>query len=199
MFVDGFIATQVSTSKEVLDNLDPKFTLVNNIIYFSLIGLALVLFLFKKLSALKRLLLVILIFMTLVLVDDVRSLMVKLPQEKEGLKILLDAFYIWIFNLVVFAVWYWVLDRGGVEKRLETDRINKQFDLVFPQENLKGWEIWKPGFIDYVFLSFYSSMAFTPTDTLVLSRKMKFLLMMQATISLIILAMIAARAINIIN
>lgn len=135
--------------------------------------------------------------MTLVLIDDVRSLMENLPLQKEGVAILLDAFFIWVFNVALFTVWYWTLDRGGVENRSS----DKRADIIFPQEDnqIKGWKDWKPGFLDYLFFSFYSCMALSPTETVVLSKKMKFLLMIQTSISLVVLAMIAARAINLIG
>ena len=197
MFIDGFVATQVSTSKAVLTSLSRQTTIINNTIFFSIMGLAIIFFIFKKTKLLKTLLFIIAVFMTLVLIDDVRTLMLNLAKQKNAVAVLMDAFYIWVFNVVLFAVWYWVLDRSGVENR----NLAKQADIIFPQEDnqIKGWEDWKPGFLDYLFFSFYSCMALSPTETVVLSKKMKLLLMVQTSISLVVLAMIAARAINLID
>jgi uncharacterized membrane protein len=67
---------------------------------------------------------------------------------------------------------------------------------VFPQRQHDGFDDWMPDFLDYLFLAFNSSTAFSPTDTLVLSRRMKLLMMSQALISLAVLAVVAARAVN---
>lgn len=197
MFISGFVATQVSTSKTILEGLDSKTTLINNTIYFSVIGLAIIFFILKNTKSLKKLLFIISVFMTMVLVDDVRNLMTNLAAQKNAVDVLLDAFFVWVFNVLLFTVWYWSLDRKGVENRSSAERA----DIIFPQEvnQIKGWEDWKPGFLDYLFFSFYSCMALSPTETVVLSKKMKFLLMIQTSVSLVVLAMIAARAINLIN
>lgn len=201
ILTDLFILSSLSTTKEVIKELGEGYIVFGFLIYLVIITLGFF-FLFKnKKKALKRLLIVVCAFMTVSLIDNVSALVLTLPKQKEGFLILLNAFLIWVANLAIFTVWYWFLDRGGPEKRHGSDNPDRKYDLVFPQEanDIKGWRNWKPGFLDYMFLSFFSSMAFTPTDTLVLSGKMKFLLMVQATISLVVLAMIAARAINIIN
>jgi len=108
--------------------------------------------------------------------------------------LLLDAALIWIFNVLVFAFWYWEVDAGGPLKR-HAGTYNSD-DLVFPQRQHDGFDDWMPDFLDYLFLAFNSSTAFSPTDTLVLSRRMKLLMMSQALISLAVLAVVAARAVN---
>ena len=55
---------------------------------------------------------------------------------------------------------------------------------------------WSPGLVDYLFLSFTTAMAFSPTDTAVLSQRVKLLVMAQSMISLLTVAVLAARAIN---
>jgi uncharacterized membrane protein len=67
---------------------------------------------------------------------------------------------------------------------------------VFPQRQHEGADDWMPDFLDYLFFAFNSSTAFSPTDTLVLSRRMKLLMMSQSLISLAVLAVVAARAVN---
>jgi len=108
--------------------------------------------------------------------------------------LLRNAALIWLLNVLVFAFWYWEMDAGGPLKRHAA--VYTSNDLVFPQRQHEGSDDWVPDFVDYLFLAFNSSTAFSPTDTLVLSRKMKLLMMSQALISLSVLAVVAARAVN---
>ena len=113
-----------------------------------------------------------------------------------ALALLRDAALIWLVNTLTFALWYWELDGGGPSKRLHQGYTSH--DFVFPQVSSATAEMphWCPHFIDYLFLAFNTSTAFSPTDTLVLSPRAKLLMMTQALISLTVLAVIAARAIN---
>lgn len=108
--------------------------------------------------------------------------------------LLRNAALIWISNVLVFAFWYWEVDAGGPLKRHAGNYSSD--DLVFPQRQHEGADDWMPDFLDYLFLAFNSSTAFSPTDTLVLSRRMKGLMMCQSLISLSVLAVVAARAVN---
>ncbi|NIK70485.1 MULTISPECIES: DUF1345 domain-containing protein [unclassified Paenibacillus] len=106
-----------------------------------------------------------------------------------------SALVLWVTNIFVFSVWYWEIDRGGPNARNEqAERIP---DFLFPQMTREDLKAWSPAFFDYLFLAFNTNTAFSPTDTLVLSKKAKVLTMMQSSISLVIVAVLAARAINI--
>ena len=111
-------------------------------------------------------------------------------------KLLLDAALLWVINVVKFAVWYWEIDGGGPAQRHQEGHVSE--DFLFPQGNLgdKIARAWSPGFLDYLFLAFNTSTAFSPTDTAVLSQRAKLLTMLQALLSLVIIAVLAARAIN---
>lgn len=113
-------------------------------------------------------------------------------------RLLVDAGVIWLINVLVFSVWYWLIDGGGPERRHQEH--SARADFAFPQQvsALPGWLHWHPAYFDYLFLAFNTSTAFSPTDTLVLSRRVKALMMIQALISLITLATLAARAVNIL-
>jgi hypothetical protein len=106
---------------------------------------------------------------------------------------------LWVDNILVFASWYWRLDAGGPHAR---DQNNKHTEgaFLFPQMILSGKQArdWRPGFVDYLFLAFNSSTAFSPTDVPVLSRWAKIMMMVQACISLVTVALLAARAVNIL-
>lgn len=132
-------------------------------------------------------------------------LVVRLPLHKEQpVQLLFSAAGLWSCNVVIFASWYWRLDAGGPGQRdLRESHTDGAF--LFPQMTLTpqlrkemGEDQWRPGFIDYLFLSFNTSTAFSPTDVPVLSRWAKVLMMLQSVISLATIAILAARAINIL-
>jgi hypothetical protein len=146
----------------------------------------------------RRIALTIASVLTLGLISSVVFLVYALFRHTEGATSLFrDAIVLWSANVIVFAVWYWEVDQGGPLRR-HSNRPEPP-DLLFPQmaSGLDAWRDWKPSFIDYVFLAFNTSTAFSPTDTLVMSKRAKLLMMTQASISLVIIAVIAARAINI--
>lgn len=136
---------------------------------------------------------------TLALIASVMLLVFLLPAHKTSASALLrDAALIWITNVVIFGVWYWQIDGGGPAMR-HTD-YHETADFLFPQL-LAGQPLstnWTPGFIDYLFLAFNTSTAFSPTDTATLSRRAKVLMMLQSIISLVVVAILAGRAINIL-
>jgi uncharacterized membrane protein len=113
--------------------------------------------------------------------------------------VLIDAVLIWVSTVVTFAVWYWEIDGGGpAERRMDA---HASEDFLFPQvEQQDGKQAigWAPGFLDYLFLAFNTSAAFSPTDTPVLSRRAKVLTMVQAVLSLIVIVVLVGWAINVL-
>lgn len=107
-----------------------------------------------------------------------------------------DASLIWAMNVVTFAVWYWEIDGGGPANR-RRDRHASE-DFLFPQIARDGdlARGWSPGFVDYLFLAFNTSTAFSPTDTAILSRRAKVLSMAQSLVSLAVVAVLIGRAVN---
>jgi hypothetical protein len=114
-----------------------------------------------------------------------------------GQTLLLDALNIWTTNVIAFALWFWGIDRGGPASKGVTS-IGKD-DFLFPQMTLDACKDWSPGFPDYLYLSFTNATAFSPTDTMPLSDRAKMLMMTESAISLLTLALVAARAVNILN
>lgn len=115
-----------------------------------------------------------------------------------GRLLLINALNIWFTNIIVYALWYWELDRGGPLKRQFGQE--RAPDLLFPQMNLPaGPGTWQPAFMDYLFVSFTSATAFSPTDTLPLTQSVKVLMMLQSATSLLTIAMVASRAVNILS
>ncbi len=111
--------------------------------------------------------------------------------------LLVDIVLMVVTNILIFSIWYWVIDPPGVE---ETQRFAEPWDFLFPQRGseLPGYQNWLPRYTDYLYLAFTTSFAFSPTDTLPLTRRAKMLMLLQSTISLVTLTGIAGAAINIL-
>ena len=119
------------------------------------------------------------------------------PSGRTGQSLLLDALNVWATNVIAFALWYWNLDRGGPASKGVAKVADD--DFLFPQMTIGETAAWSPGFTDYLFLSFTNATAFSPTDTLPLTPRAKLLMMAESAISLMTLALVAARAVNILN
>lgn len=113
-------------------------------------------------------------------------------------EILLDVVLMGISNILIFSIWYWIIDPPGVEQKV--DPANEPWAFLFPQRAsaLPNYEGWQPRYLDYLFLGFTTSFAFSPTDTLPLTRLAKMLMLVQASISVITLTGVAGSAINIL-
>ena len=119
-----------------------------------------------------------------------------------GRTLLLDAINIWATNVVVFALWFWTLDRGSPSSRglVLPDRR----DFLFTQQQQAPdtnptFAGWSPGFMDYVFLAYTNATAFSPSDTFPLTVRAKLLMMAESFISLITIALVASRAVGILS
>jgi hypothetical protein len=117
--------------------------------------------------------------------------------EKSGGQLLLKAVTVWGTNVIAFGLWYWEFDRGGPVRRLRPDV--RSPDFQFPQmENPQlappGWQ---PQLVDYVYVSFTNSIAFSPTDAMPLTRWAKLLMLCESAISAVTILLVAARAVNI--
>jgi hypothetical protein len=117
-----------------------------------------------------------------------------------------SAAILWGTNVLVFAYGYWRLDGGGPNER-ERRTAHTQGAFLFPQmafcasgvdESLAELESWRPGFVDYLFVAFNTSTAFSPTDVPVLSIWAKVAMMVQAMISFTTVILLAARAVNLL-
>ena len=105
---------------------------------------------------------------------------------------------IWLTNIIVFALWYWELDRGGPAERQIPE--HRRPDFLFPQMSVPGSSPgWAPTFLDYVYTSFTNATAFSPTDTMPLTHWAKSLMMVQSLASLITIALVISRAVNILG
>ncbi|MGX7678252.1 DUF1345 domain-containing protein [Jatrophihabitans sp. DSM 45814] len=114
-----------------------------------------------------------------------------------AVQLLLGGAEIWFTNVIVFALWYWEYDRGGPASRALGNE--GTIDLLYPQMTDPRLDMdFEPIFIDYLYVAYTNATAFSPTDTMPLSRWSKVLFMVQSAISLVLVALIAARAVNIL-
>ena len=116
--------------------------------------------------------------------------------EVQGIPLLSTGITLWLTNLVVFALWYWLFDRGGPDRRSAGSALDP--DLLFPQASALPGR-WTPGFFDYVFVAFSTSVAFSPSDAAPLSTRAKVFMMMQSSISLVTIVIVVARAVNLMD
>ena len=120
-------------------------------------------------------------------------------QTTSGGHLLLGAMTVWATNTVAFGLWFWAFDRGGPVRRFLSDPPRPDFQ--FPQlENPQLAEPnWRPHLVDYIYVSFTNSIAFSPTDAMPLSRWAKLLMLAESTISALTVLLVAARAVNIFS
>jgi hypothetical protein len=118
-----------------------------------------------------------------------------------GRVLIVAAIQIWLTNVVIFGLWFWELDRGGPGARTNPEQRPPGF--LFPQmtspEATGTTARWRPVFVDYAYVSLTNATAFSPTDTMPLTPWIKVLMSVQALASLVTVAMVAARAVNILS
>jgi uncharacterized membrane protein len=106
---------------------------------------------------------------------------------------------IWLTNVLAFALAYWELDRGGPAARAAGADDEPDFLFAQMQSPDLAPDAWEPHFMDYLFLSFTNATAFSPTDVLPLSRWAKAIMMVQSVIALTVVALLVARAVNVLG
>jgi len=142
---------------------------------------------------------------TVAMICSLILLVAALPSHKEAPpELLKSAAALWITNVLVFALWYWRLDGGGPNQR-DLNASHTKGAFLFPQMTMEKSSTtagdqsrWSPNFFDYLFVAFNTSTALSPTDAPVMARWAKLLMMLQATISLAVIVLLAARAVNIL-
>ncbi len=132
------------------------------------------------------------------LAELVNDLLGGLPSRASGRQLVIASAPIWVTNVLVFALWFWELDRGGPAARLQPR--HRRPDFLFPQMTTPescGPE-WSPNFLDYLYTSFTNATAFSPTDTMPLTGWAKVLMMVESLASLLTVALVFSRAVNIL-
>jgi hypothetical protein len=126
--------------------------------------------------------------------------MIERPADVSGVQLLSSSIGVWITNVIAFSLLYWQIDRGGPEARLKD--LNTRPDWLFPQESAPDRDVsrdWHPIFIDYLYLGFSTATAFSTTDAMPLTPRAKLLMMLEASVSLATIVVVASRAINILG
>lgn len=121
-------------------------------------------------------------------------------RQVSGKQLIISALAIYLTNIIIFGLWYWELDSNGSQaQNYDVEPV----DFLFPQMNvgsdLGALKLWNPTFFDYLYVSITNASAFSPTDTMPLTHRAKLLMSAQSTISLITIALVAARAVNILS
>jgi uncharacterized membrane protein len=116
----------------------------------------------------------------------------------DGRGLIVSGVLIWLTNLLIFALWYWEIDRGGPGKRAAGR--DDAPDFLFPQMSDDAVEPpgWRPKFVDYLYVSLTNNTAFSPTDTMPLTPMTKCVMGLQSVVSLLTIGLIFARAVNIL-
>ena len=126
--------------------------------------------------------------------------MVARSAEVGGLQWIASSIAVWVVNVLVFSLFFWQLDRDGPEARIHQPDVRA--DWLFPQEGAPPEHVppgWHPVYVDYLFLAYSTATAFSATDTLPLTARAKLLMMLESSISLVTIMVVAARAINILG
>jgi uncharacterized membrane protein len=118
--------------------------------------------------------------------------------DTNGRPLIFSGMGLWLTNVLLFGVWYWELDRGGPLARRTGSTTAP--DFLFPQMSVPehASEGWEPGLVDYLYVSFTNATAFSPTDTMPLTPFAKTLMTIQATVALVTIGLVVARAVNIL-
>jgi hypothetical protein len=118
-------------------------------------------------------------------------------QESSGAQLLLKAVTVWGTNVIAFGLWYWGVDRGGPVRRLQPHPPPPDFQFPQMENPQLAQPGWYPELIDYIYVSFTNSIAFSPTDAMPLTRRAKLLMLSESAVSAITILLVAARAVNI--
>ena len=125
------------------------------------------------------------------------QLMMVRANPESGLQLLTSSVAVWLINVLAFSLLYWQMDRGGPESRKNNNSLSP--DWLFTQNGNPEYENWSPSFADYLFLSYTSATAFSPTDAMPVSGRAKMLMMLESSVSLITIIVVVSKAIGILG
>jgi hypothetical protein len=127
-------------------------------------------------------------------IDELFSL-----KQISGKELIISGLSIYITNIIIFGLWYWELDSGGSQQQsIDVGQIDFLFPQMTAKEGVSQLDDWNPTFFDYLYVSITNASAFSPTDTMPLTHRAKALMGLQSTVSIITVALVAARAVNIL-
>jgi uncharacterized membrane protein len=116
-----------------------------------------------------------------------------------GHRLILSGAVLWTTNVLLFAVWYWELDRGGPVARFRDPHALPDFQYPQMENPSLAPPGWRPGFLDYLYTSFTNATAFSPTDTMPLTQTAKIVMGLQSSAALLTAGLVVARAVNILG
>jgi uncharacterized membrane protein len=120
-------------------------------------------------------------------------------QEKSGGELLLKGATIWGTNVITFGLLFWEFDRGGPTRRRAPDPPPRDFQFPQDENPTLAEPGWHPRLADYVYISFTNAIAFSPTDAMPLTRRVKMMMLAESAISAMTVLLVAARAVNILR
>jgi uncharacterized membrane protein len=130
---------------------------------------------------------------------DLIHLIVYEPKIVDAHRLLGSSVVVWVENVLTFALLYWLLDGGGPDARIASDTWRADFMFPTPVREADVSPDGRPNFMDYAFLAFSTATAFSPTDTSPLTTRARVMMMIEAAVSLLTIAITAARAVNILS
>lgn len=134
------------------------------------------------------------------LVSLLHGILAKVPTHVAGRALIVAAAAIWATGVIVYGLLYWELDGGGPQARAAHGADTPIGDFLFPQQqpDLEAMH-WQPRLVDYLYIALTNAMAFSPTDVMPLSRRVKVLMATQSVMSLATIAVVGARAVGILS
>ena len=163
----------------------------------ALMVMIMVLWTFKRMASLFKAIIVTNGVLTLGLLTSTVAVASTLGavSSKTAVSLLGDVVALAVSNILIFSIWYWIIDPPGIH---EIQRLDEPWDFLFPQRggDLPNYEDWMPRYTDYLYLAFTTTLAFSPTDTQPLTRRAKLLMLLQASVSVVTIMVIASSAIG---
>lgn len=177
-----------------------KFSLEGSIAKYTIPAILIILWLSKKKGLLRKFFYVYLFLVNLKFLIALLFLIAGLwnPTASGGLYLVIGCLT-WITNVLIFATWYWLVDREQQKRLLQDKTAEINFLFTPTTSGLPRYENWVPSFFDYLFLSFNTSISFSQSNTGYLTKKGRILTMFQALIALIINIIIIARSVSLIG
>jgi uncharacterized membrane protein len=120
-------------------------------------------------------------------------------EEQSGRELLLKGATIWATNVITFGLLFWEFDRGGPVRRDSAHPPSRDFQFPQDENPTLAEPYWKPRLLDYMYVSFTNAIAFSPTDVMPLTRRVKMMMLTEAAISAVTVLLVAARAVNILR
>ncbi|MEI7813307.1 MAG: hypothetical protein WCJ13_00765 [Coriobacteriia bacterium] len=122
-----------------------------------------------------------------------------LSRPEGAIELLFTGAVLWVMNVLVFGVFYWLLDAGGPDMR--ASGLAKQHDFIFPQQTdpENSPTDWYPSFGDYLYLAFTGATSFGPTDAMPYTRRAKAAMAVEGALALVTLGVIIARAVSLVT